>query len=78
MCVSLACWYIVDGRTGGVIPLLWLFIAIEIYFVIKFPRFIVVALLSIVTQILIIGYELEVRKLGTKVSRCLGFLMCQF
>lgn len=78
MCVSLVCWYIVDGRTGGVIPLLWLFITIEFYFVIKFPRFIVVGILSIVTQILIIGYELEVRKLGTKVSRNLGILMCQF
>ena len=68
MCSSIACWYVVDGKTGGVIPLLWLFITIQFYFVIRFPRFIIIAILSMVTQVLIIGYELEVHKLGVKVS----------
>lgn len=58
----------VDGRTAGVIPLLWFFLFVEFYFIIKFPRFIIIAILSMVTQILIIGYELEVRKLGSKVG----------
>ncbi|KAL9612496.1 MAG: hypothetical protein Q9167_002927 [Letrouitia subvulpina] len=65
-CTSFIIWYIVDGKTGGVIPVIWFFIFIEFYFLLRFPRFTVVALLSMVTQILIVGYELEVRKLGEK------------
>ena len=68
MCTSLIIWYIVDGKTGGIIPMLWFFIFIEMYFFLKYPRFLVIALLSMVTQVLIIGYELEVRKLGIPVS----------
>lgn len=50
MCTSLVIWYIVDGHTAGVIVFLFLFIFVEFYFLLKFPRFVVVALLSIVTQ----------------------------
>ena len=71
MCTSLAIWYIVDGRTAGIIPMLCFFIFIEMYFFIKYPRFLVIALLSMVTQVMIIGYELEVRKIGVQVrSTC--------
>lgn len=68
MCTSFVIWYIVDGKTGGVIAMLLVFIFVEFYFLIKFPRFTIIAILSMVTQILIIGYELEVRKLGVKVG----------
>ena len=67
MCTSFLIWYIVDGKTGGIIPLFFVFMFFEFYFVLKFPRFIVIALLSMVTQVLIIGYELQVRKVGVKV-----------
>ena len=50
MCTSLVIWYIVDGHTAGVIVFLFLFIFVEFYFLLKFPRFLVVALLSMVTQ----------------------------
>ena len=69
MCTSLVIWYIVDGKTGGVIVFLWFFIFVEIYFILKFPRFIVIVILSMVTQILIIGYELQVRKIGVKAGQ---------
>ena len=62
-------WYIVDGKTGGVIVFLWFFIFVEIYFILKFPRFIVIVILSMVTQILIIGYDLVVRKIGVKAGQ---------
>ena len=74
MCTSLIIWYVVDGKTGGIIPVLWFFIFIEMYFFLKYPRFLVIALLSMVTQVLIIGYELEVRKLGIPVSLVETFL----
>ena len=67
MCTSLLIWYMVDGKTPGIIVLLFVFTFIEFYFVVKFPKFIIVALLSMVTQVLIIGYELQVRKVGDQV-----------
>jgi hypothetical protein len=65
-------WYIVDEKTAGAIVFLWLFIFVEYYFFIKFPRFLPVALLAIVTQSLIIGYELQVRKIGEKAAESTG------
>ena len=61
-------WYIVDGKTPGIIVLLFLFTFFEFYFVLKYPKFIVIALLSMVTQVLIVGYELQVRKVGEQVG----------
>ena len=72
MVMSYVIWYIVDGKTSGVIVMLWLFTFLEFYFLIKYPKFVVIALLSIVTQVLILGYELQVRKLGVKVSTSNG------
>ena len=52
---SIVIWYIVDQKTPGVIVFLWLFIFLEMYFFLKFPRFLPVWLVAIVTQVLIIG-----------------------
>lgn len=68
MCTSYLIWYIVDGKTPGVIVLIFLFTFCEFYFVLKYPRFIVIALISMVTQVLIVGYELQVRKVGVQVQ----------
>lgn len=69
MCTSFVIWYIVDGKTAGVICFLWLAIFLEFYFLLRYPRFTVTILLSMVTQVLIIGYELQVRKIGIKVGQ---------
>ncbi|KAH7134539.1 hypothetical protein B0J13DRAFT_641034, partial [Dactylonectria estremocensis] len=63
MIFSLIIWYIVDQKTPGVIVFLWIFIFIEYYFF-KFPRFITAVMMTIITQIIILGYELQVRRLG--------------
>ncbi|PVH89756.1 hypothetical protein DL98DRAFT_401128 [Cadophora sp. DSE1049] len=72
MIFSLVMWYIVDEKTPGVIVFLWFFIFLEMYFFIKFPRFIAVFLVCIVTQVLIIGYELQVRKIGIQAASASG------
>jgi hypothetical protein len=72
MIFSLVIWYIVDQKTTGVIVMLWFFIFLEMYFFIKFPRFISIFLVCIVTQVLIIGYELQVRKTGIKAATAAG------
>lgn len=42
------------------------------YALLKFPKFVVVALLSVVSTVLIIGYELQVQVLGVTVSESNG------
>ncbi|KAI7510959.1 hypothetical protein KC347_g3845 [Hortaea werneckii] len=65
-------WYIVVGHTAGVLVFLWLWIACSFYFVVKFPKLIIVAILSLVTAVLIIGYELQVDKIGVQASESNG------
>ena len=50
MCTSLVIWYIVDGHPAGVIVFVFVFVSVEFYFLMKYPRFTVVAIISIVTQ----------------------------
>jgi hypothetical protein len=72
MVFSIIIWYIVDQKTPGVIVMLWFFIFLEMYFFIKFPRFISIFLVCIITQVLIIGYELQVRKIGIAAATAAG------
>ena len=50
MCTSLVIWYIVNGHPAGVLVFVFVFVFIEFYFLVKYPRFVVVAIISIVTQ----------------------------
>ncbi|GAB7358451.1 hypothetical protein MBLNU230_g2515t2 [Neophaeotheca triangularis] len=72
MCASLVIWYIVNGHAPGVIVFLWLWLFGAFYVVLKYPKYIIVALLSLVTAVLIIGYELQVDVLGVEVSESNG------
>jgi len=72
MVFSLIIWYIVDGKTPGVIVFLWLFIFVEMYFFLKYPRFLAIWLVCIITQVLIIAYELQVGVLGIAVATQTG------
>lgn len=44
--------------------MLWFFIFLEMYLFLKFPRLIAIWLVTIITQVLIVGYELQVKKIG--------------
>ncbi|KAL2182040.1 uncharacterized protein P884DRAFT_190918 [Thermothelomyces heterothallicus CBS 202.75] len=72
MCLSLGIWYIVDEHVPGVIVFLWLSIFINYYFFLKFPRFLPAIMIAIVTQVLIIGYELQVLIIGEEASERSG------
>ena len=51
-CNSLVIWYIAGG-TGvpvGVLILLYVFIFVELYFLISYPKYTVIAMISMVTQ----------------------------
>ncbi|KAM0126869.1 hypothetical protein ACHAP3_009077 [Botrytis cinerea] len=72
MVTSIVIWYIVDQKTPGVVVMLWFFIFLEMYLFLKFPRLIPAWLVFIVTQVLIVGYELQVRKIGIVASTSNG------
>ncbi|KAK0637430.1 hypothetical protein B0T17DRAFT_485663 [Bombardia bombarda] len=72
MVFSLIIWYIANEHTPGVIVFLWLSLFIDYYFFLKFPRFIPAVMITIVTQVLIIGYELQVLKIGQAVAERTG------
>ncbi|KAI1319723.1 hypothetical protein F5Y16DRAFT_405853 [Xylariaceae sp. FL0255] len=69
---SLIIWYIVDGKTAGVLVFLYLFQALSLYFLLKFPNLIPGIMICMVTQVLIIGYELQVLKIGIAASEATG------
>ncbi|KAK4226098.1 hypothetical protein QBC38DRAFT_240235 [Podospora fimiseda] len=72
MVFSLIIWYIVNGRTGGAIVFLWFFTFIDYYFFVKFPRLLPAIMIIIVTQVLIIGYELQTLAIGREVAERTG------
>jgi hypothetical protein len=72
MCASLVIWYVCDGKTGAIIPVLFVYLVVMFYFVISYPQYLSAAIISIMSAVLIIGYELQVRKLGVAVSTAGG------
>ncbi len=70
--LTLITWYIVDEKVPGIFVFLYLFQAISLYFLIKFPQLTPAVILCMITQVLIIGYELQVLKIGIKLSESSG------
>ena len=65
---SMTIWYMADQKTGAILPLFYLFICLGVWFIVKKPQFAIVGVLSVVTTILIVGYELQERKIGIKAA----------
>jgi Putative ER transporter, 6TM, N-terminal/Fusaric acid resistance protein-like/Aromatic acid exporter family member 2 len=72
MCASLVIWYMCDQKPAAIIPVFYLYMCCGFYVLAKFPKYAIVAILSMVTVILIIGYELQVSKLGLKLATSNG------
>ncbi|GAT25208.1 MFS transporter [Aspergillus luchuensis] len=70
--LSLIVWYIVDEKTPGVIVFLYLANVFEYYFYVKVPQYFGASVIAIVTLNVIVGYELQVRKLGIEVATSNG------
>ncbi|KAI0396932.1 hypothetical protein F5Y17DRAFT_417375 [Xylariaceae sp. FL0594] len=69
---TLITWYIVDEKVPGIFVFLYLFQAFTLYFLVKYPQFIPAVLICLITQVLIIGYELQVIKIGVARSEATG------
>jgi hypothetical protein len=57
-------WYIPGQHTAGILVFVWVFVAIGFYIPLKRIDFVIAGLISCVTATMIVGYELQVRKLG--------------
>lgn len=69
---SFIIWYIVDGKTAGVLVMFFIFVSGGIYIILKYPKYTPVGMIYSVTNALIIGYELQVRKIGIARSESNG------
>ncbi|CAE7021633.1 hypothetical protein CFE70_003030 [Pyrenophora teres f. teres 0-1] len=65
-------WYIPNQKTAGILVFLWIFAAIGFYIVIKRIDLVIVGIISVVTATMIVGYELQVRKIGIQASTATG------
>ncbi|GIC90374.1 FUSC family protein [Aspergillus udagawae] len=72
MVLSYVDWYIVDAHPAGVIVFVGITIVLTHYLYIKFPTDPVVPTITMATVMLIVGYALQVKKVGIAVSETSG------
>ncbi|KAK6600501.1 hypothetical protein H4I96_07827 [Botrytis cinerea] len=61
--ICYAVWYIPNGHVAGVIVIMWLASFFQMYFLIRWPKYIIGWLVILITEVLSIGYELQVKKI---------------
>ncbi|KAK8007793.1 hypothetical protein PG989_001783 [Apiospora arundinis] len=72
MVLALVNWYIVNEHTAGILVFMFVFLVFEHYFLLKFPQFTPAVMICMVTHVMIVGYELQVLKLGVRASEASG------
>ncbi|KAK8117937.1 uncharacterized protein PG998_006218 [Apiospora kogelbergensis] len=72
MVIALVNWYIVAENTAGILVFMFIFLVFEHYFLFKFPQFTPAVMICMVTHVMIIGYELQVLKIGVRASEASG------
>ncbi|RFU27990.1 Catechol 1,2-dioxygenase, partial [Scytalidium lignicola] len=65
-------WYIPNGNIPGVIVCMWFASLIQMYFLIRWPKYIIGWLVILITEVLSIGYELQAKKLTIPVATSQG------
>lgn len=65
-------WYIVDGHTAGVIVFVGITMFLYHYLLVTKPDDPVIPMIGMITVMLIVGYELQVKKVGVLISESNG------
>ncbi|KAF1968166.1 hypothetical protein BU23DRAFT_656545 [Bimuria novae-zelandiae CBS 107.79] len=65
-------WYIPDQKTPGILVILYLFVSAGHWVPLKRMDLLIAGLISMITCVMIVGYELQVRKLGVEVATSNG------
>lgn len=72
MIVCFLSWYIPDEHTAGTLVFFFIFVSCAFYVPIKMFRFRIIGIITIITASMIIGYELQVRKVGEQIATSNG------
>lgn len=64
MCASIVIWYIGYKHAAAILPVFYLYLCCGIWFIVKNPPYVIIGMISMVTAVLIIGYELQADKIG--------------
>lgn len=67
-----AVWYMVDGHPAGVIVFAYIWYAMLFWIIFKKPQFMISGFLAVVATTLILGYELQVHRIGIEASLASG------
>ena len=68
MIASYVLWYIADQKPAAMLPLFYIYLCGGFLFLLTHPQLVIAAIISMVTVILIVGYELQERKIGLKLA----------
>ena len=68
MVFSIIIWYIGYKHAAAILPIFYIYLMCCLLFLLKKPQFAVVAIISMVTVILIVGYELQDQVIGRKLT----------
>lgn len=68
MIVAWLIWYIPGQHTAGILVFVFVFVAIGFYIPLKRIDLVIAGLISVVTATMIVGYELQVRKIGVRAA----------
>jgi hypothetical protein len=68
MIVAWLIWYIPGQHTAGILVFVFIFVAIGFYIPLKRIDLVIAGLISVVTATMIVGYELQVRKIGVQAA----------
>ena len=72
MVLAYIAYYIVDGKTAGVLVFYFIFLHIGMYILVTRPALAPVGMIAQITLTLILGYELQVRKIGIELATANG------
>ena len=72
MVSSIVIWYIGYRHPAAIIPIFYIYVMGGFWFLIKNPAFAIIGVISVVTAVLIIGYELQEEKLGLRLTESNG------
>lgn len=72
MTSSIVIWYIGYKQPAAIIPIFYLYLMGGFWFLLKNPTLAIIGMISMVTAVLIVGYELQETKLGLRLTESNG------
>ncbi|KAK5074585.1 hypothetical protein LTR70_010274 [Exophiala xenobiotica] len=72
MVMSMVIWYMCNRNHAAILVVFWIYMSCWMLFLIKKPQYAAVSMISSITVVLIIGYELQVDVIGQEVATSNG------